>query len=178
MSTLFEEAQKRWPDASPEAIDSILWMTPYPFVSFDEIVASLEEMRQKWGANIADAIKGEMDEFDAAFETSNGSKTMTVKPFTPHDAKLSKAHDLPDEVIMAVNELLSPFSDDLRIVLRQRDVIERIQQKLPGISRKTIFDLHMLDFESVYCKAGWKVTYDKPGYNESYEPTFIFTPAS
>lgn len=29
--------------------------------------------------------------------------------------------------------------------------------------------------DAVYEKAGWKVSYDKPGYNESYDPYFKFT---
>ena len=30
------------------------------------------------------------------------------------------------------------------------------------------------DFEPIYEKAGWKVSYDGPGYNESYDGYYIF----
>jgi hypothetical protein len=64
---LLDEAQALWPSASLEAIDALMWITPYPFVSGDKVVASLTAMRTKWGPNIQDAISGEMAEFDAAF---------------------------------------------------------------------------------------------------------------
>ena len=31
-----------------------------------------------------------------------------------------------------------------------------------------------LDFEDEYRTIGWKVTYNKPAYCETYEPYFIF----
>lgn len=65
--TILEEAQARWPTASLEAIDTLMWMTPYPLVSAARVIASLAEMRAKWGPDIQDAINGEMAEFDAAF---------------------------------------------------------------------------------------------------------------
>jgi hypothetical protein len=32
-----------------------------------------------------------------------------------------------------------------------------------------------LNFEAIYEEAGWKVVYDKPGYNETYDANFTFT---
>ncbi len=57
-----------WPDSSAQARDELIWMTPYPFVDLNDVAASLRAMREKWGPNIADAIKGEMDEFDRIWE--------------------------------------------------------------------------------------------------------------
>ena len=58
---VFEEL---WPEASKDAYDGLLWMTPYPFVSLNDVAISLREMRAKWGPNIGDAINGEMADFD------------------------------------------------------------------------------------------------------------------
>ena len=44
-----------------------------------------------------------------------------------------------------------------------------------ALKRKEIYDKNWLDVEDVYESAGWKVEYDKPGYNENYEPTFTFS---
>lgn len=64
---LLDEAQALWPSASLEAIDELMWITPYPCGTVEQIVASLAAMRTKWGPDIKDAINGEMAEFDAAF---------------------------------------------------------------------------------------------------------------
>ena len=37
--------------------------------------------------------------------------------------------------------------------------------------------LPCFDVEDIYEKAGWDVTYDTPGYNETYEPKFTFKPS-
>jgi hypothetical protein len=44
-----------------------------------------------------------------------------------------------------------------------------------GITEQRVFDRHLLDVEEVFEDVGWDVDYDKPGYNESYQPTFTFT---
>jgi hypothetical protein len=44
-----------------------------------------------------------------------------------------------------------------------------------GLNRNEIFKKGWLDVEEIYGKAGWKVEYDKPGYNEDYAAHFIFT---
>jgi len=44
-----------------------------------------------------------------------------------------------------------------------------------GKTRDEVFDKGWLNIEPMYRAAGWKVVYDKPAYNESYEPTFTFT---
>ena len=55
----------------------------------------------------------------------------------------------------------------------QDDVAKLIVQK--GLKRQDIFDNHWLDVEDLYRKNGWKVDYDKPGYNESYNAYFVFS---
>lgn len=40
-----------------------------------------------------------------------------------------------------------------------------------------MLDREHLDVEDVYRAAGWEVTYDKPGYNETYDATFTFRSA-
>lgn len=43
------------------------------------------------------------------------------------------------------------------------------------IDRQEIFDNCWLDVEDIFEEVGWKVVYDKPGYNESYPANFEFT---
>jgi len=42
------------------------------------------------------------------------------------------------------------------------------------MARDEIFDRGWLDVEDLYRISGWRVEYHKPGYNETYEPTFEF----
>lgn len=107
---------------------------------------------------------------------------MQVKPFSPGDATASVSSLLPDEVISAVNRLLSQKFDGRNSVeFYQHEVIKAIKHEFmlsreQKVTRAEIFENQWLDFEPVFRKSGWRVYYDKPGYNESYEPTFTFTP--
>jgi len=65
---LLDLIQERWPNTSEKDADSLLWITPFPFVSLEKIVASLDEMKTKWDNNIHDVINGEMADFDAEFQ--------------------------------------------------------------------------------------------------------------
>ena len=42
-------------------------------------------------------------------------------------------------------------------------------------ARQELFDNHYLDIEPAYRNAGWKVEFDKPGYNETYDSYFVFS---
>ena len=99
-----------------------------------------------------------------------------VKPLSPEEVLEKKGNDIPDVVITAVNNLLAKnLSGKKYATLLQKDIIKEIQRLDIGISKSDIYDNHWLDFESLFDKAGWKVSYDKPGYNETYEASFDFT---
>ena len=55
----------------------------------------------------------------------------------------------------------------------QSDVLKRIR-KLGDVETTQIFRSKWLDVEPLYRSNGWTVIYDKPAYNEDYEPTFEF----
>jgi hypothetical protein len=44
-----------------------------------------------------------------------------------------------------------------------------------GTKRRDLFDNNWLDLEWTFEQVGWSVWYDKPAYNESYEPTWYFS---
>jgi hypothetical protein len=105
---------------------------------------------------------------------------MAVQPITPQEALDAKITTIPDVVIEAVNAILTErMTRHGYISFLQKELVERIialsvAQGQP-ITTQQMYDKHWLDFEPFYEKAGWKVVYDKPGYNESYEPSFTFT---
>ena len=43
------------------------------------------------------------------------------------------------------------------------------------LTRQTVFDNGWLDVEEAHRAAGWRVEYDKPAYNESYDAFFVFS---
>lgn len=94
--------------------------------------------------------------------------------------KQRKLHPLIEK---AVDGLLLEKWDGKEAVILQDEIIERIRwggpidgnTKEPVITRQDIFDKGWLNFEYAYEAVGWKVEYDKPGYNEDYPASFTFT---
>lgn len=105
----------------------------------------------KWGEIIKKMIKG--------------------RPITPEEAELT--YTIPPEVYDAFNSLLQGKPRGKPIRIKQTEVVELIVTKLK-CERKDIFENHWLDVEEDYRKAGWTVTYDKPGFNECYDPYYKF----
>ncbi len=96
-----------------------------------------------------------------------------VTPITPHDAE-TLPKPIPDFVLEAFNILIQRSFRSGQAVVRQDDAITLIMELAPGLERQEIFDNQWLDVETTYMAAGWKVEYDRPGYCESYQPTFTF----
>lgn len=97
-----------------------------------------------------------------------------TEPIRPDQAAALKAKKLPEGVIEAFNDLIALHYDGTSATFEQDDVVEEIMDNL-GMTREGVFQGHLLDVAPVYRAAGWGVTYDKPGYNESYTATFTFT---
>jgi hypothetical protein len=104
---------------------------------------------------------------------------MAVQPISPSEAIERKITMIPDFVIETVNEMLAEqATKNPYIVLRQDEIIKRIMARVGHqITKGELYEKKWLDFEPLYEKAGWKIEYDKPAYNESYEPTFTFKKA-
>ncbi len=98
---------------------------------------------------------------------------MTVKPITPGEVAKQKEGQFPEEVFQAFNEIIAANYVDGRANFTQDAVVTLMISK--GLVKEDIYDNNWLDVEPVYEKAGWKVEYDKPGFNESYTANFTFT---
>ena len=96
-----------------------------------------------------------------------------IKPIRPDNVVGIKAKRLPPEVISSFNHLIAKNYLNGKATVKQDDVIKLILSKT-NYERHEIFERKMLDIENIYEEAGWEVTYDKPGYNESYAATFEF----
>ena len=115
-----------------------------------------------------------------------------IRPITPAAAKAARVKVIPQEVFEVVNELivrnLKPNgSTQMYSRINQKDIMNGILEyqllrdllirDFPGIDLdRAIIDSGWLDFESVYRDSGWtSVTYNRAGYNESYDAYFEFT---
>ncbi len=95
------------------------------------------------------------------------AKKTLGRPATPDEVG-AVTPDIPPEVFDIVNEMLASS-----LTVMQGVLVERICKRL-GVERAAVFGNHWLDFERAYEAAGWEVRYDKPGYNEDYEPFWEF----
>jgi len=94
-------------------------------------------------------------------------------PIKPKDVQDEKDKGIPEVVFTIFNDLIKEDWDGWEAVVIQDEAVKRIAKEL-GITRTQAFDRGYLEVESAYRKAGWKVEYDKPGYNEDYEANFTF----
>ena len=79
---------------------------------------------------------------------------------------------IPEQVFDAFNHFIYQNHDGTHSVVKQEEVVQMLVSS--GMDRNEIFSKRMLDIEGHYKKAGWDVSYEKPGYNESGEAYFTF----
>lgn len=102
-----------------------------------------------------------------------------INPIRPEDVNTGR-RGVPDGVIEAINELIQEnrFLKGARFT--QNQAVDRILMKMnrghAEYRRADVFEKKWLNFESAFEANGWKVEYDRPGYNEMHDATFTFTP--
>jgi hypothetical protein len=103
---------------------------------------------------------------------------MIVKPISPNELKRKP---MPEFVITAFNELLADkYNGRGDIIILQKNAVAKIiEVSARGdyrcmVSEEAIFKNGWLDIEDEYRAAGWLVAFDKPGYCESYEASWVF----
>ena len=107
----------------------------------------------------------------------NSTLTLWKKgePITPGDIAAIKQQQIPGFVFDSFNELIAKHYDGTQSTFLQRDVTTLISEA-GNCSESYVYDNRWLDVEAVYERSGWKVEYDKPGFNEDYPARFTFTP--
>jgi hypothetical protein len=96
-----------------------------------------------------------------------------VGPIKPSEVgNWQKKVVIPSVVFEVFNTLIATNISGKYARFVQEDVVKMLVEK--GYDRKEIFKNGWLNIETAYRDAGWKVTYDSPGYNESYKASFTF----
>lgn len=98
---------------------------------------------------------------------------MSVNAIRPEEIKDAWAANIPDQVIEIFNKHIVKNYNGMRASVKQNTVVSEIANVL-NIDRDQVYKLRYLEIESIFEKAGWKVKYDKPGYNEDYDAFFEF----
>ena len=95
-------------------------------------------------------------------------------PIKPEDVDTVKAATLPPEVFDVFNTAIIKSWDGTKSKIYQNEVADALCEVLE-ITMDEIFRRKYLDVESAYRANGWSVTYDKPGYCETYQAYFVFS---
>jgi hypothetical protein len=97
-----------------------------------------------------------------------------VKPISPSEATALKKSALPDVVINCWNNMIAKNWNGYSSTVYQNDAAQLICTAM-DCTREVVFSNNWLGVEDIYRAEGWKVHYDKPGFNESYEAKFEFS---
>lgn len=95
-------------------------------------------------------------------------------PIKPKEVQSKKDAALPEKVFEVFNKLITKNWDGHQATVHEDEACMLIGKALK-ITDAQVYHRHLLDVESAYRKAGWKVKYDKPGFNEDYEAFYVFT---
>lgn len=97
----------------------------------------------------------------------------TGRALNPDELRDYKVELIPPVVFEVFNKLIAEKLVNKTSTVLQSDVVNELEGR--GLNRQEIFARGWLDIEPYYEKQGWNVSYDKPGYNESYIAFWKFT---
>lgn len=95
-------------------------------------------------------------------------------PITPSEVAGLKAKVLPEGVVEEWNKIIAEKWTGTRAEVLQSEITQRLCARLSASSAQ-VFEKGWLDIEPLFERVGWRVTYDKPGFNETYPASFVFT---
>lgn len=100
-----------------------------------------------------------------------------MEALTPSQVKDFRS-EIDDKMVEAVNSLLLEKRHTNPILIKQEELIRAYRLVCSGkgvdMPRSEVFKSGVLNIEEAFKKKGWLVEYDKPAYNETYEPYFTF----
>lgn len=93
----------------------------------------------------------------------------SVEPSTPKEVEESANYAIHPAIIQAVNELLKEeYIPGRTVTLLQKTIVKKAKSICKELTERQIFDKHWMDFEPVFRKAGWKVSYNSSAWCETY----------
>lgn len=107
-----------------------------------------------------------------------------IRPLTPQDIGVAKQANYPPAIIKIVNDLLaaecSGCNGRYSATIKQKDIVAGIIKEFGetymGVPiQKAIEKGGWLNFEPIFEAAGWKITYTRPDYTESFDSYYSFS---
>lgn len=98
---------------------------------------------------------------------------MTIKPISPNEVQGVKNSKIPEGIIKIFNDLIVIKWDGRVAYFTQDEAVKLCEEA--GFNMKEVYANKWLDIEPLYRSLGWDVSWDKPGYNESYPANWEFT---
>lgn len=102
-----------------------------------------------------------------------------MKPISPEKVEEIRINEMPEAIIQATNEMIVRTWNGHSATVKVKEIVDQYfkvcGEEPTAKARQELFDKHYLDIEPAYREAGWKVTYDGPGYNEDYDAYFVFS---
>lgn len=102
-----------------------------------------------------------------------------IKPLSPKEIIDGLDKIIPEFIIQAVNNLLKKEYRGGHVTIKAKDIIKESLSLYSGDDKMTadkIYKEKWMDFETLFEKHGWDVTYDGPAYNETYDAFYKFAP--
>lgn len=100
-----------------------------------------------------------------------------IKPITPEEARNEAKSNIPEFVIIGVNNAIKSHYHKSGFTIKQKDILAEIMKVAPDdMTNNEIFENHWMDFEDLYKNFGWNISYDSPDYCESYDEKYEFKP--
>ncbi|MCS4088582.1 hypothetical protein [Rhizobium sp. BK176] len=96
-----------------------------------------------------------------------------TKPISPDDIAEAKIGHIPEAVVAVFNKMIALNYTGGSATVRQEDVLKEIANTTT-LDRGEIFDKGYLNVEEIFRAAGWRVSYTKPDYTESFPAYFEF----
>lgn len=99
------------------------------------------------------------------------------KALTPQEAIIRFTNEIPEPVFEVWNSLIVGNLKVQNGNVNSEFFLEDLTEKLTtvmNVSRELAKDKGWFDLEDIFRDKGWKVEFNKPGYNESYPAYFKF----
>ncbi len=120
------------------------------------------------------AIK--VENYELAAKTRDSLNVSSSKPITPEFIENNLEYIIHPAVLQAVNELLKEnYRPGKSVTIKQKEIVKKSISICQDLTSNEIFEKKWMDFESIFIKAGWKVKYDSPSWDESFEEYFTFS---
>ena len=97
-------------------------------------------------------------------------------PISPDDISDNKEKYIHQTIIKTVNKILKErYNLGSTVDIKISEISKPFFEAHPEIDEDKAWKAKMFDIEDAYRKFGWKVSYDRPGWDESYEGFYKFS---